>query len=183
MSLFLGFVLGVIASVIASVVISAIPPHKQRKVIAVLRNPWLNFQLLRSTPHQEIKAVLCKLFNAWEKKDLDSYLSCWSTDAVRVVGPMSQRQDGFEDLRVTFSAAIGKYKTITVSSVIFEKIEFEASRPADASAMLHYRFDLVRASDGLPVSEEATEFYALRKSEEDGWQIASNLDHSKDVAK
>ena len=183
MELFLGFVLGFIASTLATIFLNAIPAYRQRPVLSLLRNPRLFIQLHRNTEQKRIKALIDSIFQAWEQKDLKKYLACWADDAVRVVGPTSTIVDRLPEIENGFQKSVARYHTIRVLSAFVENIDIRDSTPNEAATEVHYRFQLVRESDSLPVHEEATEFYILRRTEEKGWQIVSNLDHSKDVSK
>ncbi|MEK6739289.1 MAG: hypothetical protein AABY74_11565, partial [Planctomycetota bacterium] len=87
MDLFLGFLLGCIASMLATIFVNAIPAYRQRPVLSLLRNPRLFVQLRRDTEQKRIKTLIDSLFKAWEEKNLEKYMACWASDAVRVVGP------------------------------------------------------------------------------------------------
>lgn len=183
MDLFLGFVIGFIASILATICLNAIPGHRQRPILSLLRNPKLFIQLHRKTSHRRIKELIKSLFQAWEEKDLNKYIACWAPDAVRVVGPTNSVTDGLPEIEEGFRQSIARYRTIRVLAVVVEDIDIRESTPNEAVAEVHYRFQLIRNADSLPIQEEATEFYVLRRVGEDGWQIASNLDHSKVVSK
>jgi uncharacterized protein (TIGR02246 family) len=183
MELFLGFVLGCIASMLATIFINAIPAYRQRPLLSLLRNPRLFIQLRRDSEQKKIKALIDSLFRAWEEKNLQKYMACWSNDAVRVVGPTNTVVDHLPEIGEGFKKSIARYRTIRVLSAVIEDIDIRPTTPDEAMVEAHYRFQLTREPDLLPVHEEATEFYVLRRTEQQGWLIASNLDHSKDVAK
>ena len=183
MDLLLGFVLGFIASTLAAIFLNAIPPHRQRSWVSLLRNPRLFINLRSDTEHKKIKALLDSLFRAWEEKNVEAYLACWEADAVRVIGSTNAVADRLPEIEQGFKASIARYRTIRVMSVVVEDIDIRGTDSNEALVEAHYRFQLTREPDLLPVHEDATEFYVVRRSEEHGWRIASNLDHSRDVAK
>ena len=183
MELSVGFVLGVIASVLATIFLNAIPTHRQWPILSLLRNPRLFIKVRRETSHRRIKELIESLFQAWEEKDLNKYIECWVPDAVRVVGPTNSVTEGLPEIEEGFRQSIARYRTIRVMAVVVENIDIRESTPNEAVAEVHYRFQLIRHADSLPIHEEATEFYVFRRVGENGWQIASNLDHSKDVSK
>lgn len=183
MEIFLGFVLGCIASMLATILLNAIPAYRQRPVLSLLRNPRLFIQLHRDSEQKKIKTLIDTLFRAWEEKDLHKYIACWASDAVRVVGPTNTVVNRLSEIEDGFKKSVARYRTIRVLSAVIEGIDIRATTPNEAIVEAHYRFQLTREPDLLPIHEEATEFYVLRRTEHEGWQIASNLDHSKDVAK
>jgi len=183
MEIFLGFVLGCIASMLATIFLNAIPSYRQHLLLSLLRNPRLFVQLHRDTEQRRIKTLIDSLFRAWEEKNLQKYIACWAGDAVRVVGPTNIVVDHLPDIEEGFKKSVARYRTIRVLSVVIEDIDIRATNPNEAVVEAHYRFQLTRESDLLPIHEEATEFYVLRRTDHQGWQIVSNLDHSKDVAK
>ncbi len=183
MGLLIGFVLGVIASVLATIFLNAIPTHRQWPILSLLRNPRLFIQLHLDSPHRQIKDLIESLFQAWEEKDLNKYIRCWAKNAVRVVGPTNSVTEGLQEIQNSFQRSIDRYRTIRVVAVVVEDIDIREETPFEAVAEVHYRFQLIRDSDSLPIHEEATEFYVLQRAGDNGWQIASNLDHSKDVSK
>ncbi len=181
--LVIGFVLGCIASMLATIFLNAIPAYRQWPILALLRNPRLFVQLRCNTEQRKIRVLINRLFRAWGEKDSQKYLSCWATDAVRVIGPTNTVEDRLPEIKSGFAHSCSRYHTIRVLSVVIEDIDIQESRPNEAVVKVHYRFQLVREPDLLPVCEEATELYVLRHTEHEGWKIASNLDHSKDVTK
>lgn len=183
MELFFGFVLGCIASMLATVCLNAIPTYRQRPILSLLRNPRLFVQLHRDTEQRRIKLLIDSLFKAWEEKSLQKYMECWASDAVRVIGPSNTVVEHLPEIEESFKKASCRYRTIRVMSAIIADIGIRETTPNEATVEVHYRFHLTREADLLPVCEEATEFYILRRTEHEGWRIVSNLDHSKDVAK
>jgi len=183
MELFIGFVLGVIASILATIFLNAIPTHRQWPILSLLRNPRLFIQIHRDSPQRRIKELIDSLFQAWEEKDLNKYIKCWANDAVRVIGPTNAVTEGLQEIEDGFRQSISRYKAIRVMAAVVENINIRESTPNEAVAEVHYRFQFIRDADSLPIHEEATEFYVFRRVGENGWQIASNLDHSKDVSK
>jgi len=183
MELLLGFVLGVIASILATIFLNAIPMYRQRPILSLLRNPRLFIQIHRDSPQKRIKELIESLFQAWEEKDLNKYIKCWTNDAVRVIGPTNSVTEGLQEIEEGFRQSIARYRVIRVMAVIVENIDIRESTPNEAVAEVHYRFQLIRDADSLPIHEEATEFYVFRRVSENGWKIASNIDHSKDVSK
>jgi ketosteroid isomerase-like protein len=140
-------------------------------------------QLRRNTEQKNIKTLIDSLLRAWEEKDLQTYIRCWASDAVRVVGPTNTVVARLPEIEEGFKKSVARYRTIRVLSSVIEAIDIRATTPNDAVVEAYYRFRLTREPDLLPVYEEATEFYVLRRTEQQGWQITSNLDHSKDVAR
>ncbi len=183
MELFIGFVLGIIASILATILLNVIPTYRQWPILSLFRNPRFFIQLRRDTSHRRIKDVIESIFQAWEEKDLDKYIECWAPDAVRVVGPTNSVTEGLPEIEESFRQSIARYRAIRVMAVVVENIDIRESTPNEAIAEVHYRFRLIRHADSLPIHEEATEFYVFRRVAENRWQIASNLDHSKDVSK
>ena len=141
------------------------------------------FILLGDSQQKLIRILIDKLFHAWEEKDLECYLSCWTNDAVRVIGSTNTVVENITEIEECFRKSISRYSAINVQSSVIEDIEIRKSTPNEAVAEVHYRFQLIRESDYLPVHEEATEFFVLRKTVAAGWQIRSNLDHSRDVSR
>lgn len=183
MEIFLGFVFGCVASMLATLILNAIPAYRQRPILSLLRNPVLFLQLHRNTEQRRIKALIDSLFKAWEEKDLKKYMACWASDAVRVVGPANTIVDHLPDIEEGFKKSANRYSAIRVLSAHIEDIKIRETTPDEAVVEARYRFHLTRAADLLPLYEEATEFYVLRRTKHEGWRIASNLDHSKDVVK
>ncbi len=183
MELFIGFVLGVIASILATIFLNAIPMYRQRSILSLLRNPRLYIQVHRDSPEKRIKERIESLFQAWEEKDLNKYIMCWSKDAVRMIGPTNSVTEGLQEIGNSFQQSIARYQVIRVVAVILENINIHKSTPNEAVAEVHYRFQLIRDEDSLPIHEEATEFYVLKRVSENDWKITSNLDHSKDISK
>lgn len=174
-----GFILGVLASVIASFLFRCfeidVPLVKQKRMMAFLRSPALFIRLRLNTDERRIKELIERLFLAWERKDLDAYSSCWAADAVRVVGSESPIKEDKRQIVEKFQSSCQKYSVIKVLAIVFDKISI-GPRPGTAIAMVHYRFDLVRESDGIPKSEDSQEVYLL-KFRNGSWQILSNMDH------
>ena len=175
MELFLGFVVGVVASILASLIVSILPTHQYRPVIAFGRNPSLFFRLLHHGEERQIKGRIDALFDAWRKKDSKAYLACWAEDAIRIVGPKSNEEYKKGSIGAGFNAACLRYSKIDAPCVILEHIAFSPTRD-NAVVHVYYRMNLLRAQDGLPVFEESSEVYALRKADGD-WLITSNIDH------
>lgn len=168
---------------LATIFLNAIPDHRQRPILSLLRNPQLFIQLHGDTEQRRIKVLIDSLFKAWEEKDLEKYMACWAPDAVRVVGPTNTVVNRLGDIEKSFKKSSSCYRTIRVFSALIEDIEIRTRTPNEAVAEVHYRLQLTRESDALPVCEEATEFYILRRTQGQGWRIASNLDHSKDIGR
>lgn len=183
MELFIGFVLGIIASILATIFLNAIPMYRQRPVLSLLRNPKLFLQIHRNSPQKQIKELIESLFHAWEEKDLKKYIKCWAEDSVRVIGPTNSVTEGLQEIEDSFRQSISRYRVIRVLALMVENIDICKLNPNEAIAEVHYRFQLIRNADSLPFHEEASEFYVLRQVNENGWKIASNLDHSKEISK
>jgi len=119
MELFIGFLIGIVASIIASFAFkafeSALPLSKQKRLFGFLKNPSL-FMRIRFNTEEKIKELIVKLFNAWETKDPEEYLSCWSDDAIRVVGTNSPIKENKKTIKTKFMDAIEKYSTIKVDA-------------------------------------------------------------------
>jgi Domain of unknown function (DUF4440) len=183
MALFVGFLLGVMASLLASFayayITNAVPLHRQRPVLAALRNPQLYYRLRRDTAERRVKQRIEALFAAWRRKQLADYLACWTGDAVRIIGTESNVKEDKAMIGAKFSASCKRYSAIEVSSVVFESIRI-GPRPGMAMAEVSYRFVLTRAEDALPVVEDAHEVYALRE-QEGSWIVASNIDHFYEI--
>lgn len=174
-----GFLLGVLATVfsdaIASWLAGVAPIGFTRWLSAIAANPRLYFRTRRNTPERRIKILIEQLFRAWEKKDLETYLSCWADDAVRIVGTNANVEETKVQIGEKFSASCQRYSDIKVESLILERVDLS---PQCNSAIVEarYRFCLTRTRDGLPVLEDAKEVYAIRRHE-GVWRIASNIDH------
>ena len=132
MDLFLGFLLGCIASMLATIFVNAIPAYRQRPVLSLLRNPRLFVQLRRDTEQKRIKTLIDSLFKAWEEKNLEKYMACWASDAVRVVGPTNTVVDHLPEIEEGFKKSIARYRTIRVLSVVLEDIDIRATTPNEA---------------------------------------------------
>jgi hypothetical protein len=180
MQLLIGFVLGVAGSLAASFLfVWFMPQVYQRAVAALIRNPRLHIPLLADSPMKQVQARIRMLFRAWEKNDADLYASCWTSDAIRVVGPQSTTTQDLTGIAESFRLSQERYESITASQVIFERI---ATGPRDGVAIceVYYRFALVRRIDHLPIVEESRDLYSLRRIG-DGWFIASNIDHFYEI--
>jgi Domain of unknown function (DUF4440) len=174
-----GFILGIIASLLASFTYASLPPHRQRPILAFLRNPRLFIRLRCATEERRVKSRIDALFSAWARKDLPAYLSCWAEDAVRIIGTESNVKEDKSLIGAKFSAAGTRYFEIGVSSVVFDSITI-GPRPGTAVAEVSYRFVLTRTEDLLPVVEDSREVYALRVVQGE-WLIASNIDHFYEI--
>lgn len=173
------FVFGVIATVfsdaIASWIVRIISMRFTRWLSAVAANPVLHLRAQRNTPEREIKLIINQLFRAWEEKDLDAYLACWSKDAIRIFGPQGAIEETKEQICEKFIQSCRRYTNIRVESIVLERITL-SPKSDSAIVELRYRFSLVRSRDGLPVLEDAKEVYGMRR--QDGlWHINSNIDH------
>lgn len=183
MELFVGFILGVVASMIASILLNSIPSYRQRTLSTLLKNPRLFCKLYYNNHHKKINELFYNLYKSWEEKDLDKYISCWSSNAVRLIGTNNNIVDGLIEIKDAFIKSIARYRDIKVMSYVIEEIDIRKSEPIEATVEIHYRFQLIRMNDLLPVFEEATEYYILIQKKDGYWKIASNMDHSKDVSK
>jgi ketosteroid isomerase-like protein len=183
MELFFGFLLGILASVIASflfIYLSAlIQPEQHRPIIALLRNPVLALRLVRDTNERSVKQRIETLFDAWERKDSQTYLSCWADDAVRLIGAASSQAETKDSIATKFHVSCERYSDIHVSCPVMEDIKIAPSEDV-ALAQVYYRFDLTRAQDSLPVVEASLEVYKLRRVKDD-WLIAANIDYFSPV--
>jgi len=178
-----GFILGVVTSVIADFLFRwlepIVPLSRQKRMMAFFRNPVLYFKLKLNTDERRIKKLIEHLFRAWETKDLNAYASCWTAEAVRTIGAMSTQDENKLQIVETFRSSCHKYSVIKVAALVFDKITLD-SQQWTAIVKLHYRFELIRASDGLPIFEESQEFYSL-KFLNGSWLIASNIDHYYEI--
>jgi Domain of unknown function (DUF4440) len=180
MELAIGFVLGIVASVIASFMVLWLTGSRQRPILSAIRNPGLRFRLLRQTPEREIAEVITRLFRAWEQKNLELYLSCWSDDCIRIQGATSNVKQDKNTIGSKFMNSCAKYASIVVPTLIFEDIGV-ASDGTAATAHVYYRFELIRSPDALPTIEYSREVYSLRRAD-CIWRIAANIDHFKEIA-
>lgn len=178
-----GFISGVLASVIASFLFRwfeiDVPLVKQKRMMAFLRTPALFIRLRLNTDERRIKELIERLFLAWEMKDLNAYSSCWAADAVRVVGPESPIKEDKPQIIEKFQSSCQKYSVIKVHALVFDDISI-GPRQGMATAKVHYRFEFIRESDGIPMFEDSQEIYSL-KFRNDLWQIFSNLDHFYEI--
>lgn len=174
-----GFLFGVIATLFSDAMASwlarIVPMKFTRWLSAVAANPRLYLRTRRDTPERQINELVIRLFRAWERKDLETYLSCWAEDAVRIVGSNANLEETKSQLREKFLASCQRYAEIKVDSLVLERV---ALSPCSDSAIVEarYRFSLTRSRDGLPVLEDAREVYAMRLHE-GAWRITSNIDH------
>jgi len=175
-----GFLLGVIATVfsdaIAAWLARVIPIGFTRRLTAMAANPRLYLRTLRDTPERRIKLLIEQLFRAWEKKDLETYLSCWADNAIRIVGTNANVEETKVQIGEKFSASCQRYSDIEVDSLVLERVDLSPRCGDSAIAEVRYRFCLTRARDALPVLEDAREVYSMRRHE-GVWRIASNIDH------
>ena len=183
MQLLIGFILGVVSSAIASFLFRwyemDVPIVKQKRMIVFCRNPALYIKLRLNTEERRIKQVIERLFNAWENKDLYAYASCWADDAVRIIGVTSTQEEDKSEILEKFRSSCQKYSVIRVTALIYDDISI-GPRQGTSFVKVHYRFELVRAKDGLPVVEESQEVYSLRLRDT-SWQIATNIDHFYEI--
>jgi len=138
------------------------PLVKQKRMMAFFRNPALYLRMRLNTDERRIKEVIERLFSAWEMKDLNAYSSCWSSDAVRIVGTDSPIKENKAQILDKFRSSCQKYSVIKVLAIVFDNISI-GPRQGTATAKVHYRFELFRKSDGLPIFEDSQEIYALKK--------------------
>ena len=137
-----GFISGVVASLIAGLLFRLweidVPLVKQKRMMALLRNPTLFIRLRLDTNERRIKELIERLFLAWKMKDLNAYSSCWATDAVRIVGSESSIKEDKPKIIEKFLSSCQKYSDINVSAVVFDNIKI-GPRQGMATAMVHYR--------------------------------------------
>lgn len=183
MQLIIGFILGVVASVIASFLftwLTAIFPfERQRWIVAFIRAPILHVKLNFRTDEREIRDRIRTLFRAWRDKDMETYLSCWSEDCVRVVGSTSTVKEDKAAIADKFRGSCAKYVEISTPVVAVENVRISPDS-TNAVAEVYYRFELIRVEDSLPAVECSKEFYSLRKLD-DHWVIVSNIDWFSEV--
>lgn len=183
MELIAGFFLGVVTSIIASFLFRwfemDVPLVKQKRMMAFLRNPALYLRLKLNTDERRIKELIERLFLAWETKDLNAYSFCWAANAVRIVGSESPINEDKAQIIEKFRSSCQRYSVIKVPALVFDDISI-GPRQGMATAKVHYRFELVRESDGIPIFEDSQEVYSL-KFRNDSWQIFANMDHSYEI--
>jgi ketosteroid isomerase-like protein len=173
----LGFALGLLASLFASVLFAAIPGATHIQLIAFLRNPALFLRTRLPGDERAINDLIRTLFDAWQHKDIDAYMACWSKNAHRAEGANPDMIEDREAIRSCFERSCSRYTSIRVPVLVLE--DLQRSGTARAIATVYYRFELIRAGYQLPpVIEEAEELYYLEKGErDDNWLIHSNVDH------
>jgi uncharacterized protein (TIGR02246 family) len=174
-----GFALGVLSTLFSNAIISwverRVPIRITRWLNAFAANPALYIRVTRDTPERRIKEVIVRLFSAWEQQNLEHYLSCWTDDAIRVVSVNSYIEESLAEIRAKFLSSCQRYSQIKVESFVLEHVRISTLGDA-AIVQARYRLHLTRRRDGLPILEDATEVYALRRKE-DAWKVTGNMDH------
>ena len=185
MQVIVGFVLGVVTSVLASFVFTWLtalfPFERQRWIVAFMRHPFLQLKFRFRTDERKIRNRIRILFRSWRDKDLETYLSCWAEDCVRVMGSTSTVKEDKAAIAEKFSESCAKYFEISTPVVSIESVRISPDS-TNAVAEVYYRFELIRAEDSLPAIECSKEFYSLRKQDNE-WLIVSNIDWFSEVGK
>jgi hypothetical protein len=175
----IGFVLGVVSSVLASFLFSWVtaifPFERQRWFIAFLRNPMLKARIAFRAEDRKIRDRIHRVFCAWRDKDLESYLSCWAEDCIRIIGSSSTVKEDKLAIAEKFKRSCEEYREISTPIVVIDNIKISPDG-CNAVAEVYYRFELTRIDDSLPAVESSREFYSLRLSDGD-WIIFSNIDY------
>jgi hypothetical protein len=183
LSCILGFIAGVFTSVIASFLFRwfdmDVPLIKQKRMMAFIRNPIRYIRMRLDTDERKITELIERLFRAWEMKDLLTYSSCWADGALRIIGTQSPINEDKSQIVKNFESSCQRYSSIKVAGLVFDKITI-GPRQGMAIVNVHYRFELSRTSDGLPILEDSQEVYSV-KYRNDCWQIVSNIDHFYEI--
>jgi len=79
---------------------------------------------------------------------VNAYLDCWTSDAVRIIGPLATASQTGPEIRAQFLASMDRYSDITVESLVVENIQFSRHRDT-ALVEVVYRFRLIRRQDQL----------------------------------
>jgi ketosteroid isomerase-like protein len=176
------FLLGIIASVIATFIvaygISVAPLSWQKWAHAIIKRPSLYIKFWFNTEEKKISSTIRKIFSSWDAKDKESYLSCWSDDAVKIVSDHVDKKYSKAAIEGKFNVSCNNYKNISTEYLVFNDIRVNYPEPEFAVADVSYRFFLVSTDSGLPVIEDANELYVMIK-EGDNWVVKANHDHFK----
>jgi hypothetical protein len=172
-SYLLGLASGVAASLVAWLILEALGRQHRRRLVRLVNHPYLSLKIHLPGRHRDVVRRIRWLFAAWEQKDADAYLDCWTNNALRTSA--RGEREPVEVIRDHFQASVQRYDVIRVPWTVVEDLEL---RPDNAAVVqLTYRMCLTRSSDQVELIEDGTEFYRLRE-ERGVWKIHANWDRS-----
>ncbi|WP_374035763.1 hypothetical protein ACES2I_08760 [Bdellovibrio bacteriovorus] len=176
--LFVGFVLGLFGNIWVSNVLQ-FPRSRLLQYLNWLAHPVRTIGSIVFPSFWQSRAVVKRIFTAWEREDISLYSSQWSDDAIQVTGFQGEPivRGAILD---NFKKKMGLYEGNRTSILIVTN--FERLPNGEVLLFIFYQSRLVRKSDRMPVIEEANEIYRIAKKDK-RWVVTHNFDHFKGVEK